>query len=118
MKYLFKMITLLLLSLAVLYLLFSIPVEKYQKKYFAVVKQIQNKPQEHLDRQYKYAQDFEKYGTFYPEVKEVNTSKEAKPATNLEQTNERVHYKPLYIRDKNNPNILHPYKEKKRKLFF
>lgn len=120
MKFMLKIIALLIFTIVVFSMLFSIHVEKYQKEYFTIIKQIQNKPQEHLDRQYKYAENFEKYDTFYPETEQKQSKPKViqKTQQKTQTHTERKHYTPLYIRDKNNPNILHPYKKQKRKFIF
>lgn len=91
-----------------------IPIKKYQSNYFKFIKDFRNKPQEHFDKQIEYANYIEEKGEFPPDLKIKN-----QPLTIVEKTPQTKEdkMKPKYIRDKNNPNILHPYKKRKF-LFF
>ena len=91
-----------------------IPVKKYQSIYFKFIKDFRNKPQEHFDKQIEYADYIEQNDELPADLttkKSTLTIVEKTPQTKDEKM------KPKFIRDKNNPNILHPYKKRKF-LFF
>ncbi len=92
-----------------------IPIGKYQSAYFKFIKDFRNKPQEHFDKQIEYANYIEQNGKLPPEILKYskNKCKTSKPVKEL--LSERQ--KPKFIRDKNNPKILHPFKSRKF-LFF
>lgn len=91
-----------------------IPIGKYQSAYFKFIKDFRNKPQEHFDRQIEYAQNFEEN---YEPSKEFHVNKVNPEVQKQAEPQKEQKLKPKYIRDKNNPNILHPYKPRKF-LFF
>lgn len=93
-----------------------IPVKKYQQSYFNIVKESRNKPQQHYDKQIKYANYIEENGELPQELKKTKpildkTNPKSMPVKTNKPDNNSL--KPKYIRDKNNPDILHPYKERK-----
>lgn len=100
-------------------LLAYIPVEKYQKKYIETYHQIQNVPQEHIIKNYKYADYVQEHGIFsrytyaiffkYPRVLNSSGNKQIQPSTPEHVFSDPKYSKPHFIRDKKNPNILHPY---------
>ncbi|MBR1618440.1 hypothetical protein IJ674_00935 [bacterium] len=91
-----------------------IPIKKYQSNYFKFIKDFRNKPQEHFDKQIEYANYIEQNDELPAdlEIKKTNLPSLKKTSRTVEKK-----MKPKYIRDKNNPNILHPYKKRKF-LFF
>jgi hypothetical protein len=93
-----------------------IPLGKYQTEYFKFIKKFRSKPQEHYDKQIEYANYVLNNGEA-PKNKQVHIP----PKQITQIKTEPPRRKPLYIRDKNNPEILHPYKEEKKErkfLFF
>ena len=97
-----------------------IPIEKYQQSYFNLVKEVRNKPLEYYKRQIEYADYIEQYGELPPQSRRkklIINNKNTKSAPVEIKEPENIPLKPKYIRDKNNPEILHPYKERKF-LFF
>ncbi len=92
-----------------------LPIGKYQKVYFKVIKDFRNKPQEHFDKQIEYAKYIEENNEL---PKELTVQKKLNAETpKPEKTQQDQKMTPKYIRDKNNPIILQPYKSRKF-LFF
>lgn len=94
-----------------------VPVDKYQKSYMATIHRVQKRPQWHLDANYKYADYMEDGGDsqtanklFVKWVKGefIGENSEQKNFKKVPSTSKR---KPYFIRDKYNPNILHPYRQ-------
>lgn len=92
------------------------PVEKYQKSYMQTYRHIRKKTQKHLDANYKYADFVEDGG----DVKVANklfkkwaNEREAGGDENAKRINKNKSgvRKPYFVRDKYNPNILHPYRD-------
>ena len=92
-----------------------VPWEKYQNKYFDIINEFRSKPQQHFDKQIEYAKYVQENGKM-PDLYKKSDIKTHIPVKKQKKEKEQKR-KPLYIRDKNNPNILHPYKERKF-LFF
>ncbi len=92
------------------------PVRKYQKAYINMYRNVQAKPQKHLDANYKYA-DFVEDGGDVKVANKLFKKWANEPVidvrlrwNNLNNPNKQKIRKPYYIRDKYNPNILHPYR--------
>ena len=79
-----------------------VPVDKYQKSYMNKLHQEKAKPQKRVDDAYKYVEKVEE-GAIDMTSQETIQVKSKK--------NARTGRKPFFVRDKNNPNILYPYKD-------
>ena len=79
-----------------------VPVDKYQKSYMNKLHQEKAKPQKRVDDAYKYVEKVEEgaIDTTSQETIQVKSKKNA-----------RTGRKTFFVRDKNNPNILYPYKD-------
>lgn len=89
-------------------LLAWVPVDKYQKAYMDEYHRFKAMPQKRIDASYKYVEYIENGG--YPEVaKSFFDEPRMKPRKRFHRYNPR-HRKPYFIRDKYNPNVLHPYR--------
>ncbi|MBD5403217.1 hypothetical protein HDR58_10555 [bacterium] len=86
-----------------------VPVGKYQKSYMDAYHAAKNKPQEHVDQAYNYADYVENGGApnSYQLTPQDYYKKYKIRRRNVQKTTKR---KPYYIRDKHNPKILHPYR--------
>lgn len=82
-----------------------VPVDKYQKIYLDEFHKQKAKPQQHLDSIFKYVENFETDN----EIPNPHIPKNKITRPNPVKIKKDVR-KPYYIRDKNNPNILYPYK--------
>lgn len=105
---LLKKIWVLLLFFTVLGLLAMVPLDKYQKAYLDEYHRIKARPQKRVDDAYKYVEYLENGG----EPTQTLTVPESYGKTFRPRKvtfNDPRHRKPVYIRDKNNPKILHPY---------
>ena len=93
-------------------MILNAPIEKWQKAYIKFVMNYRNAPQKRIDDTYKYVENLEN-GEIDYQIEENTFSKKAQlnkmpPQTNhTRQNNNEKYVKPLYIRDKNNPRILH-----------
>lgn len=94
----------------------ALPYDKWQKSYMAEYYRIKNEPQRRIDAVYKYIEgiedgiidvesgmDFDTYLSTVPVKTEMPSAQVQEPA--------KKYQKPLYVRDKNDPTILHPYRE-------
>ena len=88
-----------------------IPIGKYQNEFLNFVRSFRNKPQEHFDKQVEYANYIEQHGELPPILTQPKPTKIEADKQVKEQNPQKR--KPKYIRDKKNPKILHPYKERK-----
>lgn len=79
-----------------------VPIDKYQKLYMNKLHQEKAKPQKRVDEAYKYVEKVEEgaIDTTPQETIQVKPKKDAQTGR-----------KPFFVRDKNNPNILYPYKD-------
>ena len=80
-------------------LLTLIPYEKYRKKYMDFVRDFNNVPQKHYEKQLEIAEK-------YMDGEEQETKKETKETGPKKED----YKKPYYIRDRKNRYILHKYK--------
>lgn len=78
-----------------------VPVDKYQKSYMNKLHQEKAKPQKRVDEAYKYVEKVEDGAIDVTPQKPVH-----RPRRHF-----RAGRKPFFVRDKNNPNILYPYKD-------
>lgn len=78
-----------------------VPVDKYQKSYMNKLHQEKAKPQKRVDEAYKYVEKVEDGAIDVTPQKPVQ-----RPRRHF-----RAGRKPFFVRDKNNPNILYPYKD-------
>lgn len=78
-----------------------VPVDKYQKSYMNKLHQEKAKPQKRVDEAYKYVEKVEDGAIDVTPQKPV-----PRPRRHF-----RTGRKPFFVRDKNNPNILYPYKD-------
>lgn len=81
---------------------------------------LRNEPQRRIEATYQYLEALEDGNTnvsvedFYKKLQA-----ESKPNTASRRIKiARKYSKPLYVRDKNNPRVLHPYREKRRFKFW
>ena len=114
-----KKVFLVLVMFTILGLISMIPMGEYQKAYMKKRHQYQTSPQVHVDATERYVEaimDGEEDASkgikaraprkyYLPFFKNDNVDKKhaSKPKA-------RVYDKPLYVRDKNNPKVLRPYK--------
>lgn len=106
-----KKIWVVLFFFMILGLMMLIPVDKYQKVYLDAYHRKKAAPQKRVDAAYTYVEYLNDGG------EPTNTMTAPISYTNR-QVPQRLKYsainsnhrKPLYIRDKNNPNVLHPYR--------
>ncbi len=82
-----------------------VPFDKYQRAYMKEFHKVKSAPQKRVDAAYTYVEKVESG--------EIGETSEQNPP----QVKKRIfippnprHRKPIYIRDKNNPKILHPYR--------
>ena len=89
-------------------LLALVPLDKYQTSYMNEFHKIKAKPQKHVDEQIRYVQYLEEGGeptaNYKIPVDNYNNKNKNK------KLNDPRYRKPYFIRDKNNPNILYPYR--------
>ena len=89
------------------------PVDKYQKSYVNAYRKIYAKPQLHLDANYKYADYIDDGGD--SKVANRLFKKWANDYSSILKEEPKVYtkksIKPYFVRDKNNPRILHPYRQ-------
>ena len=94
----------------ILGMILNAPVENMQKSYIKFVKDYRNAPQKRIDDTYKYVEMVEN-----GEIESQNTAhnQQKYPYKNIINTTSSggggKYSKPLYVRDKNNPKILHKY---------
>ncbi len=106
---LLKKVWVVLFFFMILGLLAMVPLDKYQKAYLDEYHRIKAKPQKRVDAAYTYVEYLENGG-------EPTSTLTAPEAYNKTFRPRRVIFndprkrKPVYIRDKNNPKILHPYR--------
>ena len=112
-----KYIWIFLFCFIFLSLIAIIPFDKYQTKYMQERTKYRNVPQQHIDATERYVEAIEdgledtskgilgrapkKY--YLPFFKQNNN------AIKTNNTKRKTYEKPLYLRDKNNPNILYKY---------
>lgn len=94
------------ISALVASLLSFIPLQKMQSKYMSEFHRLKAAPQKRIDDTFKYIEAMED-GILQPQTSE--TSPKISHDKNYTQ---KPYQKPLYVRDKNNPRILHAYNEK------
>lgn len=83
-----------------------VPFDKYQRAYMKEIHKVKSAPQKRVDAAYTYVEKVE--SGEIGETSEQNPP-QVKKRIRYVQPNPR-HRKPIYIRDKNNPKILHPYR--------
>lgn len=105
MESLLKKIWVVLFVFMIFGILSWIPVDKYQKAYLDEFHRINVRPQLHYDNGVKYAEYIEDGGD--PNSKQIVPSSEKLFSTSDNLPPKR---KPYFIRDKNNPKILYPYR--------
>ncbi|MBQ8459289.1 hypothetical protein IJ541_04210 [bacterium] len=106
-----KQIWILLFVISLMGLLSMLPVEKYQKAYLNELNRIKTEPQRRIEATYRYIEAIEdgleptENGILYdPPEKFYEQSNQIS-----QKISPKKYQKPLYIRDKKNPKILHPY---------
>jgi hypothetical protein len=106
-----KKVWILLIALTLCGLLASLPVGKWQRVYLNQYYKIKYEPLRRIEATYHYIEDIEDgiipepdNAIFEKYVKKVKIEKVPKPS-------EKPFQKPLFVRDKNNPNILYIYQE-------
>lgn len=102
-------------------LVISIPVQKYQDKLKTAILKKKYAPQARVDATQKYIDAVEigtvdtvysfGYSPEFLEMAKVEFDNKTKSENMLRQTPSDNVRKPLYIRDKNNPNILYKYSD-------
>lgn len=102
---LLKKIWVVLFAFMIFGILSWVPIDKYQKVYLNKFHRIKLRPQEHHDNQIQYAEYIEDGGA--PNSKQRVPSSEKLFSTSDSVPKKR---KPYFIRDKNNPQILYPYR--------
>lgn len=83
-----------------------VPFDKYQSAYMKEYHKVKSAPQKRVDAAYTYVEKVES-GEAEDEQTQRKTQVEKRIKYAQPNPNNR---KPIYIRDKNNPNILHPYR--------
>lgn len=113
-----------ILIITTIFSMFTYFLARYlQPMYHNEVKKMRSFPQEKIEAIYKYVEaietgqiDSEKGFSSEPPKQFYNQSEPVTPiAASFDK--QKRYSKPLYIRDKNNPKILHPYKEKSRRNY-
>jgi len=102
-----KKLWIFLIAFTIFGLLSLIPLDKYQKVYMDEFHRLKARPQKRVDSSYKYAEYIENGGT--------PNSSQTVPEATVESGSDKAAKKsgprkPYFIRDKNNPKILYPYK--------
>ena len=101
---------------ALMGLIANIPYKKYQKFYIDEYHRIQSFPQRRIDATNKYIEDIENglidisKGILTSPPKEYYSDYDINYSKKLSPIPLKKYQKPLYMRDKNNPKILHPVK--------
>jgi len=90
------------ISAIVASLLSFIPVQKMQSKYMSEFYRLKSEPQKRIEATFRYIEALED-GTPHPEISSKNIP------NNTKQDVQKPYQKPLYVRDKHNPKILHRY---------
>lgn len=111
---LLKGIWLVLCIFTLLGVLSLIPMDKYEKKYMKELYRVKSEPQRRVDATYRYIEAVEDgvedisggILTYPPAKYYANYDDQNKPSNRPKEIN---YSRPLYIRDKYNPNILYPY---------
>lgn len=84
-----------------------VPFDKYQSAYMKEYHKVKSAPQKRINAAYTYVEKVES-----GELQERQTEKDKQQTKRIKYVQQNpTNRKPIYIRDKNNPNILHPYKE-------
>ncbi|MCM1339875.1 MAG: hypothetical protein NC191_09415 [Muribaculaceae bacterium] len=96
-------------------LLAMIPYDKMQKAYMSEYYRIKYEPLRRIEATYKYIDEIENGSInvdngidFETYLKSISTPI---PTQKTASKPVKKYQKPLYVRDKNNPNILHPYRK-------
>ena len=123
MNELLKLIWVLLSAFALMGVIAMIPLDKYQEVYLDELHRIKTEPQRRMEATLRYIEAIENgeedisngilstppkkyYPAPIPRIKKAENN-----TTETTSHNQNKYEKPLYIRDKNNPNILHKYTE-------
>lgn len=116
MRDLIKSIWILLAVFSILGLLSLVPLDKYQYNYMKEFRRIKSEPQRRIDATYRYIEaiengeeDISKGILIEPPAKYYDKFVDSTSSTTKSEDVGK-YQKPLYIRDKNNPNILYRYK--------
>lgn len=118
-----KYIWIALLFIMLLGLFINTPVEKSHEVYMKELDKIQSEPQRRLDATHRYIEAIENgeediangIKKTPPRKYYIDSEDEEFPLAESKEektTSQKKYSRPLYIRDKNNPKILHPYNGK------
>lgn len=100
-----KKVWILLIAVTIFGLLSMVPLDKWQKVYLDEFHRLKARPQQRVDSSYKYVEYLENGGT--PNKEQIVPTTEDVDSKPAEKNTIR---KPYFIRDKNNPKILYPYR--------
>jgi len=108
----FKYAWLCLAVFSVFGLVASLPLDKWQKSYLDEYYRIKTEPQRRIDAAYRYIEDVENGVIETSSGVNFETYLKAQAQeTPIKSSSDKPYQKPLYVRDKDNPEILHPYTE-------
>ncbi len=112
MREIINWIWLILFIIFLMGLISFIPFDKYQRAYLDAFYRLHSAPQRRIDATYRYIEAIE--DGFEDISAGISTEPPRKyyedHVSNHKKVDEKPYSKPLYIRDKNNPRILHPYR--------
>lgn len=92
-----------------------VPLDKYEKDYVTELRKIKSEPQRRLDATYRYIEAVEdgkediSNGILAEPPAKYYDNYYYQSTASKEVVKEKKYSRPLYVRDKNNPNILYPY---------
>lgn len=111
-KYIWLCLTIFLVCALIAFL----PFDRWQKAYMDEYYRIKNEPQRRIEATYKFIEEVEdgkidisKGIDFETYLSKITPKKNVKVSA---KTSVKPYQKPLYVRDKYNPKVLHPYREK------
>ena len=93
-----------------------VPLDKYQANYLREYRKIKSVPQERIDATYRYIEAIENgeedisNGILIEPPKKYYKKSYEKIDKSSQPTADKKYQKPLYIRDRNNPSKIYPYK--------
>lgn len=111
-----KKIWLVLFVFMIFGLLALVPIEKPQRAYMQGIKELNEIPQKRVNHNYKYVEYIEEGNTpiqfedFHKILTEYEKFLQRKSQSRTSKNPRKR--KPYFIRDKNNPKILYPYKDR------
>lgn len=111
-----KGIWVVLFVFSILGVLSMLPVDKYQKAYLKEFHRIKSEPQRRVEATYRYIEAIESGEEASSELSPEPPAKYYTDVTqhhNIQPPPPEPYKEPLYVRDKHNPNILHPYRRRR-----